>query len=112
MAILRRMMPDAIRWYDQHVSDVSRRYESVAATVHGWLVDLLPNAPALVLDIGAGTGLNFCFSVLCRIRFSRREWVNRLTKLVTPPALVTSCQSRRARRSRRTSSRTARRTCS
>jgi protein-L-isoaspartate O-methyltransferase len=33
------------------------RYESVAAeTVHGWLVDLLPNAPALVLDIGAGTG--------------------------------------------------------
>ena len=50
-------MPDAIRWYDQNVSDVSRRYESVAAeTVHGWLVDLLPNAPALVLDIGAGTG--------------------------------------------------------
>ena len=50
-------MPDAIRWYDQNVSDVSRRYESVAAeTVHGWLVDLLPNAPALVLDVGAGTG--------------------------------------------------------
>jgi hypothetical protein len=37
------MMSDAIRWYDQNVSDVSRRYESVAAeTVHGWLVDLLP----------------------------------------------------------------------
>jgi SAM-dependent methyltransferase len=36
---------------------VSRRYESVAAeTVHGWLVDLLPIAPALVLDVGAGTG--------------------------------------------------------
>ena len=51
------MMPDAIRWYDQNVSDVSRRYESVAAeTVHGWLVDLLPIAPALVLDVGAGTG--------------------------------------------------------
>ena len=51
------MMPDAIRWYDQNVSDVSRRYEFVAAeTVHGWLVDLLPNAPALVLDVGAGTG--------------------------------------------------------
>ena len=50
-------MPDAIRWYDQNVSDVSRRYKSVAAeTVHGWLVDLLPNAPALVLDVGAGTG--------------------------------------------------------
>jgi SAM-dependent methyltransferase len=51
------MMSDAIRWYDQNVSDVSRRYESVAAeTVHGWLVDLLPIAPALVLDVGAGTG--------------------------------------------------------
>jgi SAM-dependent methyltransferase len=35
---------------------VFRRYESVAAeTVHGWLVDLHPNAPALVLDVGAGT---------------------------------------------------------
>jgi hypothetical protein len=43
------MMSDAIRWYDQNVFDVSRRYESVASeTVHGWLVDLLPNAPALV----------------------------------------------------------------
>jgi SAM-dependent methyltransferase len=51
------MMSDAIRWYDRNVSDVSRRYESVAAeTVHGWLVDLLPSAPALVLDVGAGTG--------------------------------------------------------
>jgi SAM-dependent methyltransferase len=51
------MMSDALRWYDQNISDVSRRYESVAAeTVHGWLVDLLPNAPALVLDVGAGTG--------------------------------------------------------
>jgi SAM-dependent methyltransferase len=51
------MMSDAIRWYDQNISDVSRRYESVAAeTVHGWLVDLLPNPPALVLDVGAGTG--------------------------------------------------------
>ncbi len=50
-------MSDAIRWYDHNVSDVSHRYESVAAeTVHGWLVDLLPNAPALILDVGAGTG--------------------------------------------------------
>jgi SAM-dependent methyltransferase len=50
-------MSDAIRWYDAHVFDVSRRYESVAAeSLHGWLVDLLPNAPALVLDVGAGTG--------------------------------------------------------
>lgn len=51
------IMSDAIRWYDQNISEISRRYESVPAnTVHGWLVDLLPNAPALVLDVGAGTG--------------------------------------------------------
>ncbi len=50
MAIISRMMPDAIRWYDQNVSEVSRPAE----TVHGWLVDLLPNAPALILDVGAG----------------------------------------------------------
>ena len=50
-------MSDAIRWYDANIEDVSRRYESVAAeTVHGWLVDLLPAASALVLDVGAGTG--------------------------------------------------------
>lgn len=50
-------MSDAIRWYDANAEDVSLRYESVAAeTVHGWLVDLLPSAPALVLDVGAGTG--------------------------------------------------------
>ena len=50
-------MSDAIRWYDANAEDVSRRYESVAAEiVHGWLVDLLPSAPALVLDVGAGTG--------------------------------------------------------
>ena len=51
-------MSDAIRWYDANAEDVSRRYESVAAEiVHGWLVDLLPSAPALVLDVGAGTVL-------------------------------------------------------
>ncbi len=50
-------MSDAIRWYDANAEEVSRRYESVAAeAVHGWLLDLLPNAPALALDVGAGTG--------------------------------------------------------
>jgi hypothetical protein len=30
------MMSDAIRWYDRNISDVSHRYESVAAeNVHG-----------------------------------------------------------------------------
>jgi ubiquinone/menaquinone biosynthesis C-methylase UbiE len=51
------MMSNAICWYDQNISDVSHRYESLASeTIHGWLVDLLPNPPALVLDVGAGTG--------------------------------------------------------
>ena len=50
-------MSDAIPWYDANVADVSRRYESVAAErVHAWLIDLIPGAPALVLDVGAGTG--------------------------------------------------------
>ena len=45
------MMSDAIRWYDQNVSDVSRRYESVAAeTVHGWLVDEPDPGSTLSLD--------------------------------------------------------------
>jgi SAM-dependent methyltransferase len=36
---------------------VLQRYESVAAEkVHGWLVDLLPKPPALILDVGAGSG--------------------------------------------------------
>jgi len=50
-------MSDATRWYDANAEDVSRRYESVAAEiVHAWIVDLLPSVPALVLDVGAGTG--------------------------------------------------------
>ena len=50
-------MSDAINWYETNAEALSRRYESVAAeSVHGWLVDLLPRAPALVLDVGSGTG--------------------------------------------------------
>lgn len=50
-------MSDAIRWYDTHVSEVTSLYESVASeAVHRWLIELLPQAPALVLDVGAGTG--------------------------------------------------------
>jgi hypothetical protein len=46
-------MSDAIRWYDQNVSEVSRRDESVAAAiVHGWQVDLLPKAPQLPPYLG------------------------------------------------------------
>ncbi len=49
--------PNPIHWYDAHASEVSSRYEAVAAdAVHEWLLDLLPPLPALVLDVGAGTG--------------------------------------------------------
>ena len=53
----RSKMPQPANWYDSHVDEASRSYESVSANdVHDWLVDLLPNAPALVLDVGAGSG--------------------------------------------------------
>ena len=50
-------MSDATSWYDETAAELSRCYEAVAADkVHGWLVPSLPNSPALVLDVGAGTG--------------------------------------------------------
>ena len=50
-------MSDAVHWYDAHAAEIASRYESAASeVVHSWLIDLLPQAPALVLDVGAGTG--------------------------------------------------------
>lgn len=50
-------MNEAVRWYDAHAPELARQYELVSArAVHGWLLDLLPPAPALVLDVGAGSG--------------------------------------------------------
>ena len=50
-------MSSAIAWYQQHASDVVARYESIAfEQVHAWLAERLPRAPALVLDVGAGSG--------------------------------------------------------
>jgi SAM-dependent methyltransferase len=44
-------------WYDANAESASVRYEQVpAASVHAWLKDLLPSAPATVLDVGAGSG--------------------------------------------------------
>ncbi len=48
---------DTIHWYDKHAGDLAPRYEAVSPdVVHGWVADLLPEAPGLVIDIGAGTG--------------------------------------------------------
>ena len=61
MGIGKPVVPDpignVIGWYDQHAEDLARRYEAVPADrAHARLTGLLPAAPALVFDIGAGTG--------------------------------------------------------
>ena len=49
--------PDPVRWYDAHAAEVAPRYESVDPDdLNSWIADFLPEAPALVLDVGAGTG--------------------------------------------------------
>ena len=48
---------DAVAWYDEHAETVVERHESMAPEkVNAWLVNLLPSQPALVLDVGAGSG--------------------------------------------------------
>ena len=50
-------MKNAVAWYDKHAEVVASQYESVdPEALHTWLADLLPEPPAIVLDIGAGTG--------------------------------------------------------
>ena len=48
---------NTIQWYDAHAGDLAPLYEALRPdAVHGWLADLMPAAPGLVIDIGAGTG--------------------------------------------------------
>ena len=50
-------MKNAVRWYDRHADAIAPQYESVEPeALHKWLADLLPQPPAIVLDVGAGTG--------------------------------------------------------
>lgn len=50
-------LADGIGWYEQHAATLAASYEALASErVHGWLADLLPTAPSLVLDVGAGSG--------------------------------------------------------
>ena len=50
-------MPDPIAWYDANAETAAARYEQVKPErLHGWMVDLLPAAPAAALDVGAGSG--------------------------------------------------------
>ena len=49
--------PDPTAWYEANAAQLAPLYEGLApTTVHGWLQDLLPKPPAVVIDIGAGTG--------------------------------------------------------
>jgi len=48
---------DAVQYYDAHAEEIALRYEFVASEkILSWLTDLLPSPPAIVLDVGAGTG--------------------------------------------------------
>ncbi len=51
-------MKEPVTWYDKHATDVVAKYEFLepAALYDDWLTDLLPEPPALVLDVGAGSG--------------------------------------------------------
>ncbi len=50
-------MTDEADWYDRHAVRLAPVYESLPpAGTRGWLAGLLPPAPAVVVDIGAGTG--------------------------------------------------------
>lgn len=47
----------AVAWYDANIAQLSPFYESLdAGSLHTWFGDLLPPAPAVIVDIGAGTG--------------------------------------------------------
>ena len=49
--------PDSVAWYDAHAAALAQAYEVIESeALHGWFGDLLPAAPGLVLDVGAGTG--------------------------------------------------------
>ncbi len=48
---------DPLAWYGSNAATLAAAYEALdPARVHAWLNGLLPTAPALVLDVGAGTG--------------------------------------------------------
>jgi hypothetical protein len=49
--------PRSLGWHDENAPALAEAYEALDPTVvQAWLVGMLPRAPALVLDIGVGTG--------------------------------------------------------
>jgi SAM-dependent methyltransferase len=48
---------DSIEWYNLHAESVVERHESIRPTdANAWLRKHLPKSPALILDVGAGSG--------------------------------------------------------
>ena len=48
---------DSVEWYNLHAESVVERHESIRAPdANAWLRKDLPKSPALVLDVGAGSG--------------------------------------------------------
>ena len=51
------VVSESVAWYDRNIAAVAAAYEALDPTsVHAWIDGLLPAAPALILDVGAGTG--------------------------------------------------------
>jgi len=57
MAFNADLAVDSIEWYNLHAESVVERHESIrAADANAWLRKELPQSPANVLDVGAGSG--------------------------------------------------------
>lgn len=53
----RFVQPDVISWYDLNAARLATAYEAIPALpTQEWLRDLLPKQPALVVDVGSGSG--------------------------------------------------------
>ncbi len=50
-------MTDPIAWYERHAQQLTSTYEAIpSGRIHSLLQGLLPTSPALILDVGAGSG--------------------------------------------------------
>jgi SAM-dependent methyltransferase len=48
---------DTVDWYRKNATSLAATYEALEAVrVHAWLIDVLPEQPRCILDVGAGSG--------------------------------------------------------
>lgn len=56
-----QVQPSVVSWYDSNASRLAGVYEAVPPIIsRDWLADVLPHPPALVIDVGAGSGRDAC----------------------------------------------------